>query len=664
MRKTLFLCSAIGLLAAVSPALVRAQFQPPNPDELKMTSDPKAPGADAVYLEMTEIDNDALHFRTHYARIKVLTEKGKELATVNASFLEGNTGISEIHARTIHADGTVIPLTVKPEDLLSVKSGDVEFDRKVFTLPDVDVGSILEYSYDMQYRDDVSIYPPHWVIQQPYFVHKAHFEFRPGWVYVNNDVTSTDAGAGYLRDDQPPVVWAERLPNGLEVKKNLNGTYSLDLSDVAPIPEEEWAPPAKSFSYEVTFRYTSDTTAFWQKAGKVWSKKVDEFAEQSKVIGAAANDLVAPADSEIDKAKKLYTALQALDNTDYSRQKSESERKELKLKDEKHAGDTWAQKSGSPDAIALLYLAMLRATGLTAYAVEVVDRDQGIFDPAYLRLDQLDTVLVILDAGGKQVVLDPGEKMCPFQTVNWRHSYAGGLSQSAQGVFFSITPLQQYAENTIKRTGTLSVDAQGGVSGQVQIAMTGQEALRWRQAALKNDEAEVKKQFDDELAAVAPEGVVAHVDHFAAMDDPSAALIAVVNVSGTLGTATAKRLVLPGFFFETRGHVPFVNEEKRLMPVDMHYAERVTDQITYRFPDETTVEGAPQDASFSWPNHALFVAKSLAQPGQITIAQTLTRAFTIAKPEEYQDLRGFYQKVAAADQRQLVLDLPTGGKGN
>jgi hypothetical protein len=98
-----------------------------------------------------------------------------------------------------------------------------------------------------------------------------------------------------------------------------------------------------------------------------------------------------------------------------------------------------------------------------------------------------------------------------------------------------------------------------------------------------------------------------------------------------------------------------VNEEKRLMPVDMHYAERITDQITYRFPEEMTVEGAPPDAIFSWPAHTLFVAKSLAQHGQITVAQTLTRAFTVAKPEEYQDLRGFYQKVAAADQEQVVL---------
>jgi hypothetical protein len=90
----------------------------------------------------------------------------------------------------------------------------------------------------------------------------------------------------------------------------------------------------------------------------------------------------------------------------------------------------------------------------------------------------------------------------------------------------------------------------------------------------------------------------------------------------------------------------------------MHYGRRVTDEVTYHLPDGVTVEGAPQDANIPWSGHALLVAKSVAQPGQITIGQTLSFAFTLSKPDEYQDLRGFYQKVAAADQEQLVLTVP------
>jgi len=49
MRNLHLLCRTV-LFAALLPAvLVRAQFQPPTPDELKMTSDPKAPGAPAAF---------------------------------------------------------------------------------------------------------------------------------------------------------------------------------------------------------------------------------------------------------------------------------------------------------------------------------------------------------------------------------------------------------------------------------------------------------------------------------------------------------------------------------------------------------------------------------------------------------------------------------------
>ena len=66
----------------------------------------------------------------------------------------------------------------------------------------------------------------------------------------------------------------------------------------------------------------------------------------------------------------------------------------------------------------------------------------------------------------------------------------------------------------------------------------------------------------------------------------------------------------------------------------------------------------------SWENHALYLVKIKPDSGQITIARILARAFTMAKPDEYQDLRGFYQKVAAADQGQLVLAVQGTAKQN
>jgi len=660
MRNFLFLCGAVGLFAALSPALVCAQFQPPNPDELKMTSDPKAPGAAAVYLDFEETDNDKEHNQNYYARIKVLTEKGKEAATIQIPYWGGEFSIGSVSGRTIHSDGTIVPLTVKPEDLLVQKSNEVEVgrqtyteqvrrERTVFTLPSVEVGSILEYSFQLRFNEQFYWHlDPYWEVQQKYFVHRAHFLFTPF--------------------DAFNLVWWPHLPEGASVKTDAGGRYYLDVTDVPPTPDEEWMPPIDSFLYKVRFYYRSqfdplDVEEYWKAEAKSWSKDVDHFAEPTKTIRDAAAGLVAPGDTDLAKAQKLYAAVEALDNADYSRQVGTSELRELKQKQAGRAEDTWTQKRGDSNDLALLYLSMLRAAGLTAYATTIVDRDRGVFDASYMSLNQLNHTLVILSTGGKEILLDPGEKMCPFGVVNWRHSHAEGLRQSADGPGRAITPTQVFGSNTIKRGGELTVDPHGGITGTLQIVMTGQEALRWRQTALEVDASELKKAFDRDLEKIVPEGVEAHVDHFLGLDDPGSLLMAIVKVTGTLGTATSKRLILPGFFFETRESEPFVNEETRQQPIDMHYAEQVTEQLIYDLPAGASVEGAPEDTKVSWEGRAVYIVKSKSDPGQITVARVLARAFDLARPLDYQDLRGFYQKVSAADQGQLVFTVPANQKG-
>jgi hypothetical protein len=629
-----------------------------------MTDDPKAPGASAVYLNYEEIDNDPLHYQSIYARIKVLQEKGKELATVQLPYMHGDQTITNISARTIHADGTVIPLAVKPEDLLVAKSGDSQFQRKVFTLPSVEVGSILEYRYQLRY-DDRHYSSPYWEIQRPYFVHKAHYVFTPFGDFMpgsqmRSRMILTDSRGNVIHS----LIWWQNLPQGVSLKTDLGGHYSLEMTDIPPIPNEQWMPPLHSFLYKVLFYYKSafDPKDFWVSEAKLWSQEVDHFAEPSKSLREAVSGLVSPGDSELDKAQKLYKAVEALDNTNFSRVKGVSEREQLNLKTARRAEDTWAQKSGSSEEIALLYLAMLRSAGLTAYATKVVDRRKSIFDESYLEIGQLDDTLVILSTGGKEIYLDPGEKMCPFQTLHWRHSGSGGIRQSPEGRGVANSPLQVYSANSVTRIGDLTVDEHGAVSGGIRLVISGQEALFWRQAAVVKDEAEVKDQFDHWLKSILPEGVEAHIDHFLALSQTDMNLMAIVKVQGALGTATSKRLLLPGFFFETRGSRPFVDQQKRQELVDMHYGEQVTDQVVYHLPAGLVVEGVPEDTNIPWTGRAGFRTKTTVAPGQVTVGRTLSRAFTFLKPDDYQNLRDFYQKIAATDKQQLVLTVAPAAK--
>lgn len=99
-----------------------------------MTADPKAPGAEAVCLDVEQIANAPLHFQSLYKRIEVPTENGLELAIVNLPYLSGNFQIADLKGCIIEPDGAVIPFASKLNELLIAKSGDRQFERKVFTL--------------------------------------------------------------------------------------------------------------------------------------------------------------------------------------------------------------------------------------------------------------------------------------------------------------------------------------------------------------------------------------------------------------------------------------------------------------------------------------------------------------------------------------------------
>lgn len=655
MRISNYVCLAAMLLGGTMPLLLRAQFQQPTQEELKMTSDPAAPGASAVYLNYEEIDDNPTHSQSTYARIKVLTDEGKDLATVKLTYHADRVTLAKFVGRTIHPDGTIIPLTAKPTERTIPKNGKPFLDQMVVTLPDVTVGSIVEYRYQLQYSQNL-VGTPRWEIQKEYFVHRAHYVYKP----IRDLMQVRDSKNNAMHG----MFWQSNLPKGITVKEGLDG-FDLDMSDVPPVPHEEYMPPPEVLPYRVTFFYGPLTPQeFWQAAVDAWSKEVDKLIAPSNTLQDAIAGIVSPGDSDLAKAEKIYKAVQALDNTDYSPVRRTSGLPAYTMLAAKPAAETWKQKSGTSQNLALLYLALAREAGLKAYAMDVVRRDNSIFEPTWMTPNQMSDILVGVMIDGKEVLLDPGEKMCTFGDLSWTHSGTEGMLQTAQGGELQQTPPQRYSQNTLERNGDVTVDGRGDMTGSFTFAMQGQEALRWRQAALENDPDELKKDFDTWLQSMMPAGVEAHLDHFLALGDPDANLLAIVKAKGTLGTAQTGQVLLPGVFFQRHGGEPFVKEAQRLEPVDMHYAEETADQVVYHPPTGYAVESSAQDTNDLWKGYAQLIVKSKTQPGQITVDRVLVRTFDTLPVDDYPELRGFYEKVAAADQSEVTLKQAATGRGN
>jgi hypothetical protein len=638
------LCSA--LLAAVCfPPALRGQFKEPTKDELQMTSDAKAPGASAVYLYREDITDQGSSTRTYYDRIKVLTEKGKELATTRLPYEPETEKIASVEGRTIHADGTIVPLTEKPSELVDLKTKGYQLNTLVVTLPSVEVGSIIEYRIKVKY----SIYAPNptWIIQGSYFAHKAHYFFKTANAFNTPG-------------------WVARMAVDTKIVSDNNGLYTLDIDDVPALPDEDWMPPLNTVKWRVYFFYTSFRTKeeYWKQVGKNWGSMMHDWANPTGGMKKAVAEIVAPGDTDTQKAQKIYAAVMNLENTDFTREKTKAERKKEKIRDINTIEDVWKGKRGSSDDIALLYVAMCRAAGLKVDPMVVTDRSRALFDEGILNARQVDDFIAVAQLDGKEVYLDPGEKMCPFGMLHWKHTVAAGYRLVDKTAIIAHTPAGEYTASSLQRLGDLTIDENGGVTGTVRFILKGQPALYWRHVALQNDQEEVKKRFNESMKNEVPDGVQVDFDHFLALEDYSTNLMAIVKVSGNLGAATGKRFFLPAFFFQAHAKHPFVAQDKRITAVDVHYPETELDDVTYHLPAGYTVESAPERSNLSWPDRALFKVGSLQKEGSVQVARSLTYNYTILDAKAYSGLHDFYQKVASADQQQIVLKRAGTASGN
>ncbi|MGC1871036.1 MAG: DUF3857 and transglutaminase domain-containing protein [Acidobacteriaceae bacterium] len=624
----------------------------PTPDELKMTSDPAAPDSPAVYLFREEIVNDKMHSHTTYAQIKILTEKGKEeFSEIEIPYEKDKSGISisDVQGRTIEPDGTIVPFTGKPFNKEIVKSGDETVMAKVFSLPDIRVGSIIEYRYLLTYEGDYFM-PPRWLLQQSIFVHRAHYHFVP--TDTSRTITITDS-QGH-QNVVSHLVYFPLLPPGAKVRSGLDG-FDLVVDNIPAAPDEPYMLPLNSFTYRLIFYYTpySSGPEFWDAEAKYWSKDVNHFAEPSDRIRAAVAKIVAPGDSDEQKLRKIYAAVMTLENTDFTREHSAEENKAEGEK-VKSAADIWDQKRGNGNEITRLFIAMARAAGMKAYAMIVTSRNRSLLNRGYLYWGQLTDEIAIVNVSGKEEYFDPGERYCEYGKLDWTHTQMLGFRQKDGGTELTTAPPAKYPDNITVRRAEVTLGPDGKLQGQIQISMTGVQALRWRQKALLTDEQSTKTALEKEVQGQVPDGVKVKMNHFLELNDSAFVLNAFLDVSGNLGTTTGKRVFIPASFFETKS-TPMFASEKRENPVDLRYPSEVQDVVTITLAPGLSVESLPKAITTVVPIGAEYKSVYGDPANSYQQVRLLALGNTLFSTKEYPQLRQFYQNAATQDQQQVVL---------
>jgi hypothetical protein len=636
----------LSLIALAAPLFAFDDWQPISPDELKMTSEPAAPGAAAIILYREEKGDDNENFQYNYYRIKVLTDEGKKYADVKVPYDNQYSHVVDVKGRTIHPDGTIIPFDGKVLDGTLIKERHLKILQKTFTLPDVQVGSIIEYKYKIRWVEGIAI-PARWIVQDDLFQKRAVFSYAP---YKHEVLVGGLSGS--------EVGYTTFLPAGPKVTHKYDH-YDLEMTNVAAFVEEEYSPPAAELKYRVSFYYQQGNIRtpedFWSLKSREWNGNIGKFISHSSYVDDQVRQAIAQTDTPDQKLRKLYARVQQVANLSYQRERSAAEQKAVNYKENKNADDVLRQNAGYHNDLTRLFVAMARSAGVDARVIRLATRDETFFSKNLLDFSQLNSEVALVKVDGKDLYLDPGTRFCPYGLLEWQRTGVEGLVEThSSDAQFVTTSYPDYKNAVIQRVAVVNLSQDGSVKGKVRLVFAGQEALIRRLQENENDESGRTKDMEEELRRMLPASADIHLDSvkgWEGLDEPLDAMYS-IEIPG-YAAATGKRLLLSTALFEANSKSRFVHD-KRVNPVYFEYPYRALDQVTFNLPPALQIESVPKEHKVL-EQFAGYLSDYQSQGRKIVFRRQLDVAGVMFPVNSYPQVKSFYEQVKSSDDETAVL---------
>jgi hypothetical protein len=640
------------LVGAVFFAVQRGQAAADWPaisqEELAMKENPAEPGALAIILYREEVVNSTDSSETYYERIKVFSEEGKKYGDVEIPYIKGDSQVRDVHARTIHPDGKIIESDAKVLEKTVVKAGDIKILVKSFTLPDVTPGSIIEYRYKIQ-RDANALYNVTWRLQEELYTKHAHFVFKP-----------------YTGQNSPALLWRALRAPGVTPQQQKDGSYLLDINNIAGLPDEDFMLPEDELRGRIEFVYSmedraKDVKEYWDRAAKSFNEFEDKFIGKRSSIRDVVNQVVKPEDSPEVKLRKLYARAQQIHNLDEDPEKSTQEEKRDKTKENNNVEDVLKHAYGTNNNVDRFFVALAQAAGFDSSVVLMTSRSEGLFHRDLQDKSELDDLIVWVHAGDKDYFLDPAVHLCPFGLLPWYETEVIGIRPTKQGAVFVQIPAVPSSQSVTERKLQLTLDSDGALSGTLTVKFTGERALSYRQNTREEDEAGKKKYVVDKIREWFPTLAKFELTSITGWDTPETPL----EVQGKLRLpgmieSVGRRYLIPVGLYEA-GQRQLFDSSARKQDIFFHYPYEDIDDIAIQLPAGVQASTLPAPQALD-PGGNLKYEISAKQEGSSLHLKRRLVVGGIAYPVAYYSaIRQFFSAAKSNDEQQLVLQATASG---
>jgi hypothetical protein len=623
-------------------------FQPVSQDELKMTSEPLAPGAPAIilYRQVDRDDNSLTSHEDNYFRIKILTEEGRKRADIEIPFFKGSGNVVNVRGRTIRPDGSIVDFDGKVFEKQLVKGKfegmGVTYLARTFTLPDVQVGGIIEYFYTVE---EHYIFDSHWILSDELFTKKAKFSLKP-----YNPSYSTFS----LR-----WSWSTLPAGAVPPVQGPDHVVRMEASNIPAFQTEDYMPPPNELMSRVDFIYDADVyekdqAAFWKRFGKQRNAQLESFVGKRNAMQQAVAQIVSPSDSQEVKLRKIYDRVQQIRNTSYELEKTEQEEKRAKEKPLENVEEVWKRGYGDTVQLTWLFLGLVRAAGFEAYGCWVSDRREYLFTPVTMQSAKLSSNVVLVKLNGKDLYLDPGVIFTPFGLLTWSETGVLGLRLDKDGGTWIQTTLPLASESRIERTGKLKLSDVGELEGKLTVTYIGLEAMYQRVEERHADEVARKKYLEDQLKGQIETGTEVELTNKPDWTSSETPLVAEFDLKiPGWASGAGRRVLIPAAVF-TAAEKGIFEHANRVHPVYFEYPHEKVDDVTVELPAGWQVSSVPPPQNNNG-NVVVYSLKVEQSAGTLRLTRKFTVDFLMLEPKYYPALRKFFQAVRTSDGVQIVL---------
>ncbi len=581
-----------------------------------------------------------------HVRAKVLSARGRELATIEIPWFKGVTHVREFWGRTILPDGRV--LEAHREDLVPQESSSWSIwsaGSLKGMLPGVVPGAIVDYGYEVLY--DGHFDPSYVELTRRWPVRELVFDWIP------NPGRRASWLGYYRRDLNVKIV---RLQRGVRV-------MAYDLPKREPLA---WAPPFPMGRDQVFLHYldisAKDPREFWNLYAKRVATVAHVFATtRRRVVQEKAREILAArgvgrkAPPE-ERLRALYEwVVHDFENTSLADLEARNRPVyEAPKKNERwYAASVLERGRGNATDVDYLFYALARAAGLEVDLALVPDRRRRTWEPQLLDTRQFDGVLVAayLPDQGRPLFLDPGSGM-PWGRIPWYHTGVPALIATRKGSRQVEIPFSPAEENTVTVTARLYFEDEGETKVvDYDIRFTGAAAEEVR-GLVQGKSGEKRRKREEEACS---QGYAVELDEARLelpedLAEPAVARCTwsdMVDLDPDVGQVT---MGVGGPWFPA---VPLIEEGRREWPVVLNYRYVVRTDLVVEPPPGMEPGTLPRgvDIPSSWGRYTLVIEK---KDDGIHVTRTFRLDHAVVRPEHLGVFRRWIQAVRQKDRQGLA----------